>query len=49
MSPLATLVTTAPLGNFSSASLFIKLTVSLEAGQHTDNTSDTDNKLSRVS
>ena len=38
-----------PLGKYSKVSLFIKFIVSLDAGQHTDKTSDTDNKLFKSS
>ena len=45
ISPLATFVTTAPFGKYSKVSLLIKFIVYFDAGQHTDKTSETDNKL----
>ena len=47
MSPLATLVTTAPGGKYSKVSLLIRSVVSLVAGQQTDSTSETFRKLLR--
>ena len=40
MSPLAILVTIAPLGKYSIVSLFMRFIVSFDAGQQIDNTSD---------
>ena len=48
MSPLATLVITAPVGKYSTVSLLIKFIVSLVAGQQIDKTSDTENKLFKL-
>ena len=48
MSPLATLVITAPFGKYSNVSLLIKFLVSFVAGQLMESTSETENKLFNV-
>ena len=45
ISPRATFVITAPLGKYSTVSLFIKFSVSFVAGQQIDKTSETEKRL----
>ena len=49
ISPLAILVITAPLGKYSTVSLFIIFSVSFVAGQQIDKTSETEKRLFKLS